>query len=194
MPGPQLAPADQHRSAHELVGQFMAHWGALEEEMARAIRMLYGLGFQEGSILTANLGVSDKLAVLRAGIELRSRERMTKKWRAEADRFFAKRFDPLIRGRNQVAHTFFQPTDAGDVRFVRLQAKAEFKEIAEVWTRAEVDRRCMELDEAKYAVCELLAELNLREGLVLEPRLPGPYLDPATPIYRTHPEDGSEGA
>jgi hypothetical protein len=160
----------------------MCQWTHLEYEITRGIQRVFGLIYIEGAIITGNIQVRDKISILRTAVEFYSRDRMSNEWRAEAVRLFTKIAD-IVPDRNLVAHTYFEPTDDGDIRFVRVRAKTAINEVQEIWTEEIVNAKCAEMNVCMYDLAQLMGELLHREGRYLEPRSPNGLLDPLTPLY-----------
>lgn len=194
-----LSPGVRYNRACRLVGHFMNQWAQLEHEINTAIHHAFKLIYAEGAIITGNLQIRDKISILRTAVEFYSRERMSDEWRVEANWVF-NRLSDFSPVRNMVAHTHFEATEDGDVRFTRVYAKTRFSEGEEIWTREITNEKCAIAQEFQYSIFQIMRELLHEPGSYLEPRWPTGMLNRLTPLYpqspqpQEHPSSPAAGA
>lgn len=178
MPSAQEA----HDQACAAIGKFINVWSHLEADIAWGIHRIYKMEFASGAIITGNLGLAPKIAVLRSALSYRSQGKMTDEWRREADKVL-EAISNLVSDRNIAAHSYFEATEEGDVRFVRLHVKKGFEEKELVWSKKSITDRCVMLLDLSDDINQLVSELAHDGNGYLSARWPSGRLSQQTPRY-----------
>lgn len=152
-----IGPPPEFEAAFKLVGQFMWHWAALEAELNRSLRTLLGLGALEAIVVTANMGVRDKIHTVRTLVNLHGPG--DPDWRARANKTIE-----LIAGiseqRNVVAHTFFAPHKKGGVEFLTVKAKGALAVPNVVWGLKTFERHEGDMNRLSKDLAVIVARIT----------------------------------
>jgi hypothetical protein len=140
--------------AFALIGEFMFHWAVLESEINRSIHQLLNLDGPTGYITTANMGLRDKLNLVRTLLHFycNGSDAWVKDANKELDKIGA-----MSAHRNLVAHTLFGPHKGGGVSFMTIKAKGKFDLPEVIWKPEDFDAKQIEIARLKRRLERLVA-------------------------------------
>ena len=125
-----------------LVGEFLWHFGLLENELDTLLEKMMGLELMSALILTSNIDVAKKINLVICGIDFQPVDR------AEAVKDLKKLFS-INDDRKIVAHCFFGPSmTLGGVDFHRTTAHSKLKLDFINWSKADFRSKFAAMDDA----------------------------------------------
>jgi hypothetical protein len=142
--------------ACELVGRFQHHFARIDQGMDEAITKVFDLDDGAAAILLANIDFMKKVDILRSVIALQF---------SVADKEAADRLLKKIKGinnpdRQTVIHSTFEPHGTDSVKFRRVTAKGKLSIQEPIWTKADFERRCAEMDGLATELAALITKLK----------------------------------
>jgi hypothetical protein len=148
--------------AFTLVGEFMSHWALLENELNRGVHKLCRLSGLEAAVVTANMGVHDRIHTVRTMLALAHGDEEAIK----ANTKLLDKIGALSGHRNTVAHTPFIGRKDG-VDFIVIKAKGKFSVPQSVWKPEDFRRRNIEMNDAGNQLREAVdVAANWRQAIL----------------------------
>ena len=185
---------EEYHAAYRLVGEFMHEWSLLEHQINKGLQKLLGLPGMEGTIVTANMQVRDKIQALKTLLHLFS----VGDDEAAALNLMT-RIANMSGDRNVVAHNMFWPHKDGGVEFSLTKAKGVLQFPNGVWGAKQFAEKRVRMAvlarDLKSAVAAAtgVRERWLRSQLSKSGSVPNLFSNAITGHLTPSPELGGQG-
>jgi len=154
---------ERFHKAFRLIGEFMFHWASLESKLNQTVSTILNMSALEGAILTANITLRDKIALVRTFLNLYG----------TAGEVEVKALDKILieisdlsNDRNIVAHNMFAPEREG-VKFYITKAKGKLSLPKTIWSDSDFDKKLDRMNRLETGLDAVIAAIqgNKHRGL-----------------------------
>ena len=162
--GPDVPPTpEEFAECFRLVGEFMFYFAALEGSLNSGVRELLHIKGLEGLVITANIQMRDKVAIVRTILAMQGTK--SEEWRTNAN-LLLNEIVKLSEDRNKIAHNFFAPEDGGGVQIYTVKAKGRFELPTLVWSKDDFNDKAQRAANCAERLKQTVAAaLTPQEGL-----------------------------